>query len=71
MPIWQPWAWTAIAKFVKSVISVHAFQLHTTLCSLAYTVDVHRRVCHTNNVNQTVQWRQNGLSRFWELLLDM
>ena len=26
---------------------VHVFQLHTTLCSLAYTVDVHRRVCHT------------------------
>ena len=25
-------------KFVKSVISVHAFQLHTTLCSLACTV---------------------------------
>ena len=42
---WQ--AWTTIAKFVKFVISVHAFQLHTTLCSLACTVDVHWRVCHT------------------------
>jgi len=28
-------------------ISVHAFQLHTTLCSLACTVYVYRRVCHT------------------------
>jgi len=30
-------------------ISVHAFQLHTTLCSLACTVDVYRRVAHMND----------------------
>ena len=28
-------------------ISVDAFQLHAILCSLASTVDVYRRVCHT------------------------
>jgi len=28
-------------------ISVHAFQLLTTLCSLAYTVDVYQHICHT------------------------
>jgi len=65
-PTWE--AWTAIAKFVKSVISVNVFQLHTTLCSLACAADVYRRVCHMwmtfRHVYQTVQWRQNELSRF-------